>query len=298
MNQRKANAFIRERLYLVDDLFVRSEKDAQALASQCTMSARALVMRAEAKSDLPEESWQGFYRALDAADRRASDSWRKKLHDALRSLRRHRRFAISTLIIVLILAFFTLVPAGRAIANDIFDYFAKVVGMQLEISQTQRQQFYDENGYDVPSTLPQEAQDALAAGEEIQMESDPVYYESVAAFETASGLDAFNLDSDQLTCTSVFDSDHLITGKTLHIIYQMQDGKNIYIMQQWFTGDGESASTGGTFKERQVLDGRTMYYTDDAPDGMFDGVVLLDTSILMISADAGVDPNFIWQFFE
>jgi len=216
----------------------------------------------------------------------------------MRSLRRHRRLAISTIVIVLILAFFTLVPAGRAIANDIFDYFAKVVGMQLEISQTQRQQFYDENGYDTPGTLPQEAQEALAAGEEVQMESDPVYYDSVASFEADSGLDAFTLDSDQLICTSVFDIDHLITGKTLHIFYQMPDGKNIYVMQQWFTGDGESASTGGTLKEKQVLDGRTMYYTDDAEDGMFDGIVLLDTSILTISADAGVDPDFIWQFFE
>ena len=115
MSQEKARTLIRGQLYRADDLFVRSEKDAAAMAAQCTVSARAFVMRAEAKSSLPADSWAGFYRALDEADRRAAGGWRTRLRDAARSLRRHRRLAISSIILVLILGFFTLVPAGRAI---------------------------------------------------------------------------------------------------------------------------------------------------------------------------------------
>ena len=88
MNQRKINDLIRDRLYQVDELFVRSEKEAQARAAQCTISARVLVMRAEANSDLPAEAWDGFYRALDAAEQKASDRWREKLRNARLSLRK------------------------------------------------------------------------------------------------------------------------------------------------------------------------------------------------------------------
>ena len=298
MSQQKIDALIRDRLYLLDDVFVRPETEAKTLAAQCTISARTLVMRAEAKSNLPEESWSGFYRALDAADQRAIGGWRNQWKEAWRSLWKHRRVAITSLVLVLILAFFTLVPTGRAIANEIFDYFAQVIGLQLEISKTDHQQTGEQGDYQTPEPLPEEAQAALDSGEELKIVSDPVYYDSVADFEAASGLDTFTLDSDQLTCTSVSETDHMFSGKFLHTTYQMQDGKNLYVMEQWLTGDGQSISTGGTFKEKQVLNGKTMYYTDDAENGMFDGIVLLDNSVLQITADAGVDINFIWQLLQ
>ena len=298
MSQQKTDALIRDRLYLVDDLFVRSETEAKTLAAQCKISARALVMRAEAKSDLPEESWAGFYHALDAADQRAIGGLRNQWKEIWRSLRKHRRVAVTSLVLVLILAFFTLVPTGRAIANEIFDYFAQVIGMQLDISKTDQQQAGASDTYQTPEVLSEEAIAAIDSGEELKIVSDPVYYDSVADFEAATGLDAFTLDSDQLTCTSVSDTDHMFTGKMLQTTYQMPDGKNLYVMEQWLTGEGQSTSTGGTFKEKLVLNGKTMYYTDDAENGMFDGIVLLDDSVLQITADAGVDINFIWQLFQ
>ncbi len=298
MSQQKTDALIRDRLYLVDDLFVRSETEAKTLAAQCTISARTLVMRAEAKSDLPEESWAGFYNALDAADQRAIGGWRNRWKEIWHSVRKHRRVAVTSLILMLILAFFTLVPTGRAIANEIFDYFAQVIGMQLNISKTDHQQTGGQGDYQTPEPLPEEAQAALDSGEELKIVSDPVYYDSVDDFEAASGMDAFTLDSDQLTCTSVMETDHMFAGKMLQTTYQMPDGKNLYVMEQWLTGDGQNTSTGGTFKEKQVLSGKTMYYTDDAENGMFDGIVLLDNSVLQITTDAGVDINFIWQLFQ
>ncbi|MDD4311786.1 MAG: hypothetical protein PHW41_04820 [Eubacteriales bacterium] len=298
MSQKKAYALIRDRLYLVDDLFVRSETEAKARAAQCTISARALVMQAEAKSSLPEESWAGFYRALDAADQRALGGWRNQIKDMTRALRKHSRVVITSLILALILAFFTLVPTGRAFANEIFDYFAQVIGLQLKISKTDHQQTSEQEIYQTPEELPDEAKAALDSGEELKIVSDPVYYDSVADFEEVSGLDAFTLNSDQLTCTSVMETDHMFAGKMLRTIYQMPDGKNIYIMEQWLTGDGQSTSTGGALKEKQVLNGKTMYYTDDAENGMLDGIVLLDNSVLQITADAGVDEDFIWQLFQ
>lgn len=298
MSQQKTDALIRDRLYLVDDLFVRSETEAKTLAAQCTISARTLIMRAEAKSDLPEESWAGFYNALDAADQRAIGGWRNRWKEIWHSVRKHRRVAVTSLILMMILAFFTLVPTGRAIANEIFDYFAQVIGMQLNISKTDHQQTSEQGDYQTPEPLPEEAQAALDSGEELKIVSDPVYYDSAADFEAASGMDAFTLDSDQLTCTSVMETDHMFAGKMLQTTYQMPDGKNLYVMEQWLTGEGQNTSTGGTFKEKQVLNGKTMNYTDDAENGMFDGIVLLDNSVLQITADAGVDINFIWQLFQ
>ncbi len=134
MNQRKSKAYIRDNLHRVDDLFVRSAAQAAKLASGCTVSARALIMRAEAASSLPAESWSGFYNALDKQEQRAGHAWQEKFRQMAQSVNRHRRIAVTSLIIALVLAFFTLVPAGRAIAESIFNYVIGVFDGQLEIS--------------------------------------------------------------------------------------------------------------------------------------------------------------------
>ena len=156
MNEQKAKVYIRKRLYRIDPLFERSEEAAKTLAADCRVSARTLIMRAEAASDLPAASWSGFYDALDAADRKATGGWREKLREAAQSFRKHRRLALGSLILVLALAFFTLVPAGRAIAESIFNYVITVFDKRLEIEQTDEKALYEERGYDVPEAINEE----------------------------------------------------------------------------------------------------------------------------------------------
>ena len=301
MSQEKARTLIRGQLYRADDLFVRSEKDAAAMAAQCTVSARAFVMRAEAKSSLPADSWAGFYRALDEADRRAAGGWRTRLRDAARSLRRHRRLAISSIILVLILGFFTLVPAGRAIAEGIFNYVIAVFDKRLEIDQADEKALYEQRGYDEPEALTQEqiAEYGYDKDGNLIMEKEPVNYDSVAAFESASGLDAFELVSDQLTCVEVMENNNIFTGKSLRTSYRTADDLSINTIEKWYKGDGQSVSFSGEIKQKTVLDGRTMQYAIDTQSGVFDGVVLLDNSILVIYADAGmIDTDLIWDLLS
>ena len=300
MSQEKARTLIRGQLYRADDLFVRSEKDAAAMAAQCTVSARAFVMRAEAKSSLPADSWAGFYRALDEADRRAAGDWRTRLRDAARSLRRHRRLAISSIILVLILGFFTLVPAGRAIAEGIFNYVIAVFDKRLEIDQADEKALYEQRGYDEPEALTQEqiAEYGYDKDGNLIMEKEPVNYDSVAAFESASGLDAFELVSSQLTCVEVVENNNIFTGKSLRTSYRTADDLSINVIEKWYKGDGQSVSFSGEIKQKTVLDGRTMQYAIDTQSGVFDGVVLLDNSILVIYADAGVDTDLIWELLS
>ena len=300
MSQEKARTLLRAQLYRADDLFVRSEKEAVALAAQCTVSARTLVMRAEAKSELPAESWTGFYRALDEADQRAVGGWRTRLHDAVRSLRRHRRIAISSLILALILAFFTLVPAGRAIAEGIFDYVVTIFENQLQIDQADEKALYEQRGYDVPEELTQEqiAEYGYDAEGNLIMEKEPIYYDSVAAFESANSLDAFVPNSDKLTCVEVMENNNIITGKSLRASYRTADGLTVNVIEKWYKGDGQNVSFRGEIKQKTVLDGRMMQYAIDTETGSFDGVVLLDDSILLIYADKGVDLDLIWKLLS
>lgn len=300
MSQEKARTLIRGQLYRVDDLFVRSEAEAKVMAAQCTISARALIMRAEAQSTLPADSWTGFYRALDEAERRAAGDWRTRLRDAARSLRRHRRLAISSIILVLILGFFTLVPAGRAIAEGIFNYVATIIENQLQIDQADEKALYDQRGYDVPETLTQEQTAEYGYDEDgnLIMEKEPVNYDSVAAFESASGLDTFELVSSQLTCVEVVENNNIFTGKSLRTSYRTADDLSINVIEKWYKGDGQSVSFSGEIKQKTVLDGRTIQYAIDTQSGVFDGVVLLDNSILVIYADAGVDVDLIWDLLS
>lgn len=300
MSQKKTRTFLRDQLYRVDDLFVRSEKEAAALAAQCTVSARTLVMRAEAKSALPAEAWAGFYRALDDADQRALGGWRVKLRDMMYSIRKHRRAAFTSLILALILAFFTLVPAGRAIAEGIFNYVVTIIENQLQIEQADEKALYEQRGYDVPEVLTPEqiAEYGYDADGNLIMEKEPIHYDSVAAFEAASSLDAFELVNDQLKCVEVTENNNIMTGKSLFTSYRTADNLTVNVIEKWYKGDGQSTSFRGDVQQRTVLDNRTMQYAIDSENGSFDGIVLLDNSILAIYADKGVDLDLIWDLLS
>lgn len=295
MNQKKAKRYIRKQLYQLDPLFVRSEEEAASLAAGCRVSARALIMRAQANSSLPAQAWDGFYTALDAADQRAAGDWRKKLNETMRSFRRYRRIAVGAFVLVLALVFFTLVPAGRAIAESIFNYVITVFDKQLMIEDADEKALYEERGYDVPDTIPP---DAEYVDGELQIVSDPVFYDSFAAFESASGLDAFEFSSSGLSLVDISETDHVFLGKSLRSNYQTTDGKTVTVIQQWYEGDGVTYETRGEIKEQTVLDGRNMTYIVDSENGSFDGFVLLNDSILQIYADAGVELDFIWELLS
>ncbi len=295
MNRKKADAYIRSRLYRIDGLFVRSEREAALLAARCGVSARALLMRAEAASALPAEAWSGFHRALEAAQ---YGGMRRKLHGLTRALARHRRLAFAALVLAIAVAFFTLVPAGRAIASGIFDYVIGLSGGQLKIWQAEQKRFYEEHGYVTAGSSPAELQAAAGADAEEELESDPVYYESIAAFEETYALNAFSLESDRLELVEVYETNFPYTGKELRSTYRTAEGKALVVQQEWFGGTSQSYGTNSSFQQRQVLDGRTMYYAIDKVDGVFDGIVLLDDSILWIAAEAGVDLDLVWQLLE
>ena len=301
MNEKKSKEYVRKRLHQVDPLFVRSEQEAIALAAQCRVSARALIMRAQAGSALPAENWSGFYDALDAADRRALGDWRQRLRDTMRSFRRHGRLALGSLILALALAFFTLVPAGRAIAERIFNYVITVFDKQLEIDQAEEKALYEERGgFDVPEVIPDEKLAEYGYDEDgnLIMEQEPVYYDSVAAFEAVYNLDAFELVSDQLNCVEVIENNNIMHGKSLRSNYLTKDHLNVHLLEMWYEGDGTTINFRGEIQKKTILDGRTMEYAIDPADGTFDGFVLLENSILWIYADQGVDLDLIWSLLE
>lgn len=300
MSQQKARNLIRAQLYRADDLFVRSEKEAAALAAQCTVSARTLVMRAQAKSELPAESWAGFHHALDEEDQRALGGWRVKLRDAMHVIQKHRRTALTSLILALILAFFTLVPAGRAIAEGIFNYVFTIIENQLQIDQADEKALYEQRGYDVPEVLTPEqiAEYGYDADGNLIMEKEPIYYDSVAEFESTNNLGAFVLSSDQLKCVEVQENNNIITGKSLRTSYRTADDLSVNLIEKWYKGDGQTVSFHGEIKQKTVLGGRTIQYAIDTGTGSFDGVILLDDSILVIYADKGVDLDLIWKLLS
>ena len=300
MNEQKAKVYIRKRLYRIDPLFERSEEAAKTLAADCRVSARTLIMRAEAASDLPAASWSGFYDALDAADRKATGGWREKLREAAQSFRKHRRLALGSLILVLALAFFTLVPAGRAIAESIFNYVITVFDKRLEIEQTDEKALYEERGYDVPEAINEEQLSEYGYDKDGNLiaEKEPVYYESVAAFESVYDMDAFELVSDQLTLSKVIEENNIFTGKKLRSNYLTADGLKVNVIEQWYKGDGQSITLRGEIMQKTVLGDKTMQYAIDSENGSFDGFVLLENSVLTIYADQGVDLDLIWSLLK
>ncbi|MEZ4509126.1 MAG: hypothetical protein R2881_05625 [Eubacteriales bacterium] len=142
-------------------------------------------------------------------------------------------------------------------------------------------------GYDVPDVLTEEQIAEYGYDEDgnLIMEKEPIY-DSVAAFESVYGLDAFEFKNDHLKCVEVKEENNIVLGKTLRSNYLTSDNLRVNVIEQWYTGDGQSVFFGGEIKQRIVLDGRTMKYSNDTANDPFDGFVLLENSVLAIYADA------------
>lgn len=274
MTIRKLKKLLREYPYAIDDTYMRSYTQAKRLYETGGFATmREIVARAKADSRLPPEDWADFERAALAKERRDS---RKKavrrraraMHSALRT---HRRLAVASAVVALILAFFTLVPASRALAKEIFDYILGVFGSEIQVVNAD---YANEGGNKVQSND--------GTNDEALLETI-TKYESLEDFAAATRLSPFTLNLPDMQCISIIEQNSQFVGRSLKSQYGIGSDGLLVVTQRWSYNDNLSIWTNGGFDKTLTLtDGTVLYYSIDKQDGSFDGACLLEDSLCQI----------------
>ena len=282
MTSRKLIAYLREHPFLLDAGFVMKTSEAQSILD----SAQLLTFKEMidgAKKRYPQYSskqWSIFDQVIATRDKKLSVPMAGD-NAIMRPHKKHfGKLAIASIIAIIIM-FFTLIPAGRAFAKEIYNYTINIFGNLAEImQQSSNTDWSGQNNAD----LSDESSGALVPATGV------VTYASVEEFEKKTGLTPFLLNTTWLSIINVqgeYDPDF---GQTIWIVYSDGSGNEVRLIQEWFQGQSMSAITSDEFfKEVEIRNTCFLYYGIDPTTGTFDGISLLEDSILLIGTDVDVD---------
>ncbi|MDL2235967.1 hypothetical protein LJC07_07490 [Christensenellaceae bacterium OttesenSCG-928-L17] len=259
MRERKFKKLVQEYPFLLDDAFQLSRTDAKKLYAQGFPSAQEIIAGAKKKySHVPSEAWKVYDDVLVAQ----SVSISKNTLTGKRVVsfaRRHPKLIAACLIVALLFSFFTLVPAGRALAAEVVRFIANVFGNRIEITSVEPSTTYDS-------------------------ETEEFYYE-YSSFEELGdvGVMPFILTADGLDLDSVtYEGDFV--WKRLFATYVLQDGRYIYASQIWdMEVDSSTTFNGEEYEVMQLSNGRTLYVSVDTVNGWVQGQMLTHDSYIVIS---------------
>lgn len=282
VTERKFKKILKSKPYLLDAQFKRSRTEARQLALASSVTIEQAIQQIKQHSDIPAETWLHVDSALML--KHLHDKRRQRFAAFGRSIKSriqaHRQLAVAALIIVLLLSFFTLVPTGRALAEEAFAYIMSVFENHIIIEPTDQSSIYP--GY-ITNKDVDSGETVNEYGEAVAELTD---FES---FSAEYGLTPVRLVSDGFACTGITLTKYAATGMTLVSQYTSSAG-DIVITQEWFIDGSMSFHSNEDFTESlSILDGIKLFYAIDNVDGVFDGIATLKDSVLWISAQGSVD---------
>jgi len=284
MTERKLKRILKSKPYLMDGLFVRSRYEAQQMALASTLTIEQALQPIRQGFDISAATWARVDIALKAKKR--NENYRatiKEWFDKLsRDVKIHRRKLAFAVAIAIVIAFFTLIPRGRTLAKGAFDYFMNVFENHIKIEPTGQSQILPK----------QHADDEIQtndSSEEAFIEDIVLEYASLEAFASDFGLTPVKLISKNFVCISITLTKSETTGFSLLSRYSSTDG-DIVVKQKWlFDEKMNLGSNSDNWKVVRILEGTELLYVIDEIDSVFDGIALLNDSVLWVTAQPSVD---------
>lgn len=285
MKQRKLKRILYSKPYLMDGLFVRSRDEAQQMALASTLTIEQVLRPLRRDADIPETTWARVDLALKAKQHRDSKqtTHKERTHNWGSNIGARRRVVTVAAAMILVVVFFTLIPSGRALAKDAFDYIMNVFGNHIKIEPTEQGPIHPGRLIDFKSST---------EGTVDEFGDLIIQYGSIESFADEYEIAPIRLISDDFTCTEITLTKYCTSGASLTSTYSSPDG-SIIITQEWLADDsggmGIQSSSSDSWKRIIILDGVEMLYAIDTKDGIFDGIALLPDSMLWISAQKTVN---------
>jgi hypothetical protein len=282
MTERKLKRILHDKPYLMDGLFVRSRDEAQQMALASTLTINQVLQSIRQDPEISAATWARDDLALKAKQHRDSKqtTHKERTHDWGSNIRTRRRIVAVAAAMILVVAFFTLIPRGRALAKDVFDYFMNVFGNHIKFEST------DQTSSN-PITV---ADNEKKLEEEVNEFGDVIiHYENLDDFAEEYGLATIRLVSEKFNCTQITLTIYEASGISLTSVYTSTEG-SIVITQKWLMSDNLSVhSNSDGWESIEILGNIKLLYAIDKVDGVFDGFTTVDDSILWITAESGVD---------
>lgn len=282
MRENQFKRIINEKPYLLDGLFVRSRYEAQQMALSSTLTIEQVLQPIRQDPGISETTWA----RVDSAIRTLHQSegvqtTHKKRPRDWRSNRKTRtRVFAAVAAVILVVAFFTLIPSGKTLAKNAFDYIMHVFENHIQIEPAGQ-------GPRHPSLyINYEA----APGETVNEDGDLiVHYDDLKSFASEYGVSPVGLLSDAFVCSDITLTKYATSGASLTSSYTSDTGV-IIVKQEWLVDNGMSFhSNSDAWESVTILDDVELLYAIDKLDGVFDGIAMLPDSVLWVSAQKSVD---------
>ena len=268
--------------YMMDGLFVRSRDEARQMALASTLTIEQVLQPIRQNPDISEMTWARVDLALKAKQHRASKqtTYKERTHDWGSNIRTRRRVVAVAAAMILVVAFFTLIPTGRTLAKGAFDYFANVFDNHIKIAPSGQSSMHPGvyiNSYADSGGVVNEYGDLI------------LDYDDFESFTAEYGLFPVRLISDDFICTEITLTKYATSGVSLTSNYSSPNG-NVVVTQEWLL-DGSMSfhSNSDSWESVMILDDVELLYAIDKIDGVFDGIAMLQDSVLWISAQKSVD---------
>lgn len=193
----------------------------------------------------------------------------------------HKRLSVAMMVVVLALAFFSLVPFGRALAADFFNMIMSIIDGRIEISSENTD--YDEYEY-----FNWVAEQYNEGGSEYPEENAPKFYPSLGEFVRETGRTPVTLNADWLSCQTIQSYEN-VQGLTLTIQYTTPEGALVVETQRWGDSDIVFEVQDARYEKALILGNTELYYAIDPADGSFNGTAVLSDSLLFVGAEKKAD---------
>lgn len=282
MTERKFKRILNGKPYMMDGLFVHSRYESQQMALASTLTLEQVLRPVRQDPDIAETTWARVDLFLDAKKCRDNNriTIKEWLGELSRGVKTHRRKFAVAVVIVIAVAFFTLIPRGRTLAKGAFDYFMNVFENHIKIKPT-----------DQTSQYPTYIADVSENSKEVVNENgdEITEYKNLDDFTDEFGLVPIRLVSEKFDCAQITLTKYEASGISLSTHYTSTVG-DIVITQKWLMSDSISAhSNTDTWESIIILGNTELLYAIDKVDGVFDGFAILNESFLWISAQSSID---------
>jgi len=205
---------------------------------------------------------------------------------------KNMRLAVVVMVLLLVISFFTLVPFGRALAVDFFEMFMRVIEGRIKITT----QNSDYERYEFVNLKAEQYEKDDESDTDLIDENIVIFYPDIKEFVAKTGYTPVTIAADWLKCQSIQSFNDKDQGLTLTVKYTTEDGFLVVVTQRWNDKQNMTVQVeDAIYRKASILGSIELIYAIDPVDGSFNGIALLDDSLLMIGAEKGVDIDLLFK---
>lgn len=265
---------------------VLTRKETEHIYDSGFPTFKEMIDSAKLRFNLPLEAWASFDEVIATRFTNSKQAGRKGF------VIKNMRLAVVVMVLLLVISFFTLVPFGRALAVDFFEMFMRVIEGRIKITT----QNSDYERYEFVNLKAEQYEKDDESDTDLIDENIVIFYPDIKEFVAKTGYTPVTIAADWLKCQSIQSFNDKDQGLTLTVKYTTEDGFLVVVTQRWNDKQNMTVQVeDAIYRKASILGSIELIYAIDPVDGSFNGIALLDDSLLMIGAEKGVDIDLLFK---